>query len=295
LKEGIFQFAGGTLTIGTFSLTFSLSGVVEMIIFSVACYYIIMWIKRTKAWNLLKGAGILMAAYLLARLFRLNNIAHLFESAFSSILIAIIVILQPELRRALEQLGKRNVFQGLLHFGENSGNGLTEASVDAIVRAVTQLGKNKVGALIILERTIELDEYIETGIALNADISSALLEQIFEHNTPLHDGAVIIRDNRIVSATCYLPLSQNTDISKELGTRHRAGLGISEMSDCITIIASEETGYISTAVNGRLNRNITADELRNVLISDVETEMDRSLSTKLRETLKGGRKDEEEN
>lgn len=294
MKDSIFQFSGGTLTIGTFSLTFSLSGVVEMIIFAVASYYIILWIKRTKAWNLLKGAGILVAAYFAARVFRLYNIAHLFESSFGSILIAIIVILQPELRRALEQLGTRNLFKGLFHFGENSGNGLTQESVDAIVRAVSQLGKNKVGALIVLERTIELDEYIETGIMLNADISSALLEQIFEHNTPLHDGAVIIRNNEIVSATCYLPLSENMDISKELGTRHRAGLGISEKSDCITIIASEETGFISVARNGQLTRNISSEDLREMLIDDAESDMDKSLAQKLSESLKGDDEDEED-
>ena len=292
MKESFFQFSGGTLTIGTFNLTFSLSGVVEMIIFSVATYYIIIWFRKTKAWNFLKGLAVLLGAYVLARVFRLNNIAHLFESSLGTMLIAVIVIMQPELRRALEQIGKKNVFSGFLHFGENNGNGLTASSVDAIVRAVAQLGKNKVGALIVLERNIELDEYIETGITLNADISSALLEQIFEHNTPLHDGAVIIRNNEIVSATCYLPLSDDQNISKELGTRHRAGLGISEKSDCITIIASEETGFISVAINGQLSRNITPEKLREILIGDVDLDMDKSLALKLKETLKGGTSNE---
>ena len=132
---------------------------------------------------------------------------------------------------------------------------------------MSSLGRNKVGALIVIERTILLDEYIDTGILLDAAISTALLEQIFEHNTPLHDGAVIIRGNRIVSATCYLPLSQNGGISKELGTRHRAGLGISEVSDCITLIASEETGAISVAMNGELKRDLTPDALREILLS----------------------------
>ncbi|MBQ1378361.1 MAG: DNA integrity scanning protein DisA nucleotide-binding domain protein, partial [Lachnospiraceae bacterium] len=132
-------------------------------------------------------------------------------------------------------------------------------------RAVSQLGRDKVGALIVVERAIDLREYIDTGIQIDARISSALLEQVFEHNTPLHDGAVVIRDNRIVAATCYLPLSKSTDISKNLGTRHRAGLGISEASDAIALIASEETGALSVAMDGRLIHDVTADRIRDIL------------------------------
>lgn len=251
-------------------MTFSVSGVIEMIIFSVVAYYIMLWIKRTKAWNLLKGAAVLLAVYVIAKLTNLDNIAFLFEKMAGSILIAAIIVLQPELRRALEQLGNRNILMGIISSSSETKSGLTAESIDALVRASSVLAQGKVGALIVIERTILLNEYIDTGIELDSTISSSLLEQIFEKNTPLHDGAVIIRNNRIAAATCYLPLSQNTAISKELGTRHRAGLGISEVSDAITIIVSEETGKISLTLDGSLTSDVRPDQLREAL-SDVRT------------------------
>ena len=261
----LFPFLNHTVKIGSFSITFSLAGIVEAIIFAILIYYIIVWIKRTKAWNLLKGAAVLLVVYLLA--VGLTNLTLIFNTLFSSIVLAAIIIFQPEIRRALEQLGENNLFRKVFPKTdpESGSSGLNADSVDAIVYALSMLGKDKVGALIIIERKIDLREYIETGIMLDARISSAMLEQIFEKNTPLHDGAVIIRKNRIVSATCYLPLSNNQAISKELGTRHRAGLGISEVSDCITLIASEETGALSVAEHGVLKRDISIDEIRDIL------------------------------
>ena len=260
--KNFIQFSGGTLTIGSLVLTFSVSGVIEMIIFAIVAYYIMLWIKRTKAWNLLKGAAVLLVVYLLAKLTHLDNIAFLFERMAGSILIAAIVVLQPELRRALEQLGDKNILAGIISSGSDTKTGLTAESIDALVRASGVLAANKVGALIVIERTITLSQYIVSGIKTDAVITSSMLEQIFEKNTPLHDGAVIIRNNRIEAATCYLPISKNNAISKELGTRHRAGLGISEVSDAITIIVSEETGSISIALNGVLTRNVTQEDLR---------------------------------
>jgi len=262
------QINGDTVSFAGVSLTFSISSFVEIIIFSIICYYLILWIKRTKAWSLLKGAGTLLAVYLLSIIFNLDNLSYLFEKLFASLVLAVIVIFQPELRRALEQLGTKNIFKEFLHTNKSHGDnlgGLSDESVKHIVNALEFLGKNKVGALIVVENEVNLDEYVSTGIILDAEISSALLEQIFEHNTPLHDGALIIRNNRILAATCYLPLSQNMNISKELGTRHRAGLGISEVSDCMTLIASEETGNLSYAVNGQLNSKVTVDEITQVL------------------------------
>ena len=287
------QFTGDTLKIGSFSLTFSLSGVIEIIIFAVVSYYIILWIKRTKAWTLLKGAGILLLVFVLAKIFKLNNIVSLFESALGSIVIAAIVILQPELRRALEQLGTKNLITGVFRNNAQVSTRLNGESIDAITRALAILGKNRVGALIVIERNIDLNEYIETGISLDANISSALLEQVFEHNTPLHDGAVIIRNNRIVSATCYLPLSQNTEISKELGTRHRAGLGISEVSDAVTLIASEETGLLSVAINGQLQRDVSTDEIREILLSGDFLRNKEETAEEAADKRKEGLKDEE--
>ena len=267
MLDKLFHFSGWSFKIGPFNFTFSISGIIEIIIFAVLIYYIIKWVKKTKAWNLLKGVLVLIAAYIVAWGLGLNNLTYLFNILFSSILIAIIVIFQPEIRKALEQLGEKNPIGKIL-----KGNGKNEAqtelsadSVDKIVLAMSALGKDKVGALVVLERDINLDEYVKTGISLDADISSALLEQIFVHNTPLHDGAVIIRGNKIVAATCYLPLSENDSLAKDLGTRHRAGVGISEVSDAITIIASEETGNLSIAVHGELRRKVTGEEIRDVL------------------------------
>ncbi len=270
MRNSFIQFAGSTLTIGDFNITITWSSVIEMLIFSLLTYFVIRWIKRTKAWVLLRGAAVLVLLYIIARILRLNTIIYIFKNVVSSLFLAIVIILQPEIRAALEHLGTTSFLPGILQFSSEknrNSTGLSSNSIDAIVRAMSALGRNKVGALIVIERNILLNEYIDTGIALDATISTALLEQIFEHNTPLHDGAVIIRGNRIVSATCYLPLSQNSDISKELGTRHRAGLGISEVSDCITLIASEETGALSVAMNGELKRDLTPDAIREILLS----------------------------
>lgn len=270
MLKSFIQFAGSTLTIGDFSITFTWSSIIEMLIFSLLTYFIIRWIKRTKAWVLLKGAAVLAVIYIIARILQLNTIVYIFKNIVGSLFLMIVIILQPEIRSALEHLGTTSFLPDILPFSSEKNKdatGLSSGSIDAIVRAMSALGRNKVGALIVIERTILLTEYIDTGIMLDASISTALLEQIFEHNTPLHDGAVIIRGNRIISATCYLPLSQNGDISKELGTRHRAGLGISEVSDCITLIASEETGALSVAMNGELKRDLTADAVREILLS----------------------------
>ena len=267
------------IKIGSLNLTLSVPGVIEILLFTVLSYYIIIWIKRTKAWTLLKGVLVLVGFYLIAKFLGLNNVAYLFETSVGSIVIAAIVIFQPELRKALERLGERKMFRGFL--GSVESTGLNSQSIDSIVRAISQLGNDKIGALIVVERSIDLEEYINTGIRIDAMISTALLEQIFEHNTPLHDGAVIIRDNRIVAATCYLPLSQATNISKQLGTRHRAGLGLSEATDAIVLIASEETGALSIAMDGRLQHGVSADQIRETL-SDVrfskEEERDNPIS-----------------
>lgn len=214
----------------------------------------------------MKGVGVLIAVFLLAYVLGLKNLTFLFKILFNSLIVAIIVIFQPEIRKALSELGEKNPIGKIIKGQEKVGESELNADViDDIISALSELGKDKVGALIILERKVLLDDVIKTGIPINADISSALLQQLFVHNTPLHDGAVVIRQNRIVAATCYLPLSQNQEISKELGTRHRAGLGVSEASDCIALIASEETGNLSMAVNGVLQRNVSTAEIRDLL------------------------------
>ena len=272
-------------------LNIRLSDIVEILILAFVVYNIILWFKRTQAWLLLKGIIVLVAVYALASLFRLNNITFLFERAMDAFLVAVIVIFQPELRRALEQLGKRNILSGLIPFDDSKDKNerFSNETVDAIIRATFELGRAKTGALIVIEQNILLEEYINTSSILDAEVSAPLLVQIFEHNTPLHDGAVVIRGDKIVAATCYLPLSNNMNISKELGTRHRAGLGISEVTDSVTIIASEETGAVSLAVGGELFRNIDSDKLRAKLLFMQKNTYD----IKRFKLWKGKRKDEE--
>ena len=273
MLDKLFQWNGWSFKIGPLSFTLSITGIIEIIIFIILIYYLIRWFQRTKAWNLLKGLAVLGGVYIVAAVLGLNNLTFVFKTLFSSIILAFIVIFQPEIRRALERLGTNNLIQklipGLKLKDEESD--LSAESIEAIVHAMTSMSRSHVGALIVIERKIMLDEYVTTGITLDAAISHALLEQIFEKNTPLHDGAVIIRENRIVAATCYLPLSQETGISKELGTRHRAALGISEVSDCIALVASEETGQLSLAVNGKLSRNLSEQELLDFLAGTRET------------------------
>ena len=247
------------LTIPEFTITDAL----EILIIAFAFYHIILWIKDTRAWVLLKGMIILGIIFLVALVLEMNVVLWVFQNAMVVGIVALIVIFQPELRNALEQLGRKNILSSLPFENQKSRNErYTEESIKGIIKAVYDMAKVKTGALIVVERNIQCREHERTGIPVDAEISSQLLVNIFEHNTPLHDGAVIIRDNRIVAATCYLPLSNNLLVSKELGTRHRAGLGISEISDSLTIIVSEETGYVSLARDGKLYRKIYADTLQ---------------------------------
>ena len=241
--------------------------VFEIIILGIMIYYVLLWIKKNRAWSLLKGILFLLLFTVLASTFHMTTISWILEKFFGIGLIAVVVLFQPELRKALEQLGRRGLPVSLFNFEEKTDDmRFSNRTIDAIVQSTFEMGRAKTGALIVIEQEQPLNEYAGTGIPLDAEVSSQLLVQIFEHNTPLHDGAVIIRGNRIVAATCYLPLSDNMEISKELGTRHRAGIGISEVSDSLTIIASEETGTISLAVGGELIRDLDSDSLRNKLL-----------------------------
>jgi diadenylate cyclase len=230
-------------------------------------YYIILWFKKTKAWTLMKGIIIILMVMLTALVFDLKVISAILQSCFSVGIIAIIILFQPELRRALEQLGRKRIIQGVFSFDDHRKDlHFSDESLDAIIEACYEMGAHCTGALIVMENETPLGEYEKTGIPLDAHITSQLLIQIFEKNTPLHDGAIIIRYDRIVAATCYLPVSANMQISKSLGTRHRAGLGISEVSDSVTIIVSEETGKVSLAIGGEILRGVGKEELRRQLV-----------------------------
>lgn len=245
----------------------SVIDLLEIVILAFVIYHVALWIKNTRAWTLLKGIIVLLACYVIAYILGMNVIVWIFERTISIGITALMIVFQPELRRALEELGQKKIVSTLIPFDDtrNQNERFSERSINEIVKATVEMAKAKTGALIIMEKDIDLSEYERTGIELDSTISSQLLVNIFEHNTPLHDGAVIIRGDRIVSATCYLPLSDNMGLSKELGTRHRAGVGISEVTDSLTIIVSEETGRISVAVGGKLLRNIDGELLRKKL------------------------------
>ena len=240
--------------------------VIEILIITVLVYEIMLWIKNTKAWMLLRGIIMLGVFILLAWIFQMHTILFLAAQSINVLAIAAVVVFQPELRRALEKLGEKKLLVGINPFDRNRENErFSDETADSIVRACYEMGKVCTGALIVVEQAIRLNEYEMTGIELDCKVSSQVLINIFEHNTPLHDGAVIIRGDRITSATCYLPLSDNMSISKDLGTRHRAALRMSEVCDALVIVVSEETGLVSAASGGRLTRGIKREELREML------------------------------
>ena len=247
---------------------FGITDIIEIIIISVAVYHVIKWVQLTRAWTLFKGVLLLLLFALMAEVFQLDTISYIMSRSLGVGIIAVIIIFQPELRRALEQLGRRNFFTNFNFFGEfeEENEVFSEKTVGEIVRACYEMGRVKTGALIVIEHQVALGDYERTGITVDGLVSSQLLINIFEKNTPLHDGAVIIRGNRVVSATCYLPLTESLEVGKDLGTRHRAALGISEVSDSVTIIVSEETGMVSLAKDGRLYRSLEREELQKKML-----------------------------
>lgn len=247
------------------NLTITWVDVVEILIISFLVYHVLIWIKSTRAWNLFKGIMVILIFVLLAAFFQMSTILWLAENTLGVGVIALVIIFQPELRTALENIGGKNILGDLIVFNKTVEEKFSNHTIDELIKAVFAMGKVKTGALIVIEDEIVLDEYIRTGIDVDAIVSSQLLINIFEKNTPLHDGAIILRGDRIVSATCYLPLSDSLSLSKELGTRHRAAVGISEVSDSLTIIVSEETGRVSMAYRGEIFRNLDADGLREKL------------------------------
>jgi diadenylate cyclase len=248
--------------------TIRFSDILEVFIIAFLVYHILVWAKNTRLWSLLKGVIVILVFILVCALLNMSTILWIVERVFSIAIIAIVVILQPELRKALEELGRKNFLSNVLSLGDSKVEGrFSDKTLNEITRACVEMAKVKTGALIVIERNHPLTEYERTGIDVDAIVTSQLLINIFEHNTPLHDGAVIIRGDRVTSATCYLPLSDNMMLSKELGTRHRAGVGMSEETDAMVIIVSEETGKISIAYKGNLERGLTVEEVEERLTS----------------------------
>ncbi len=246
------------------SITFTLTDALEIVVLACLIYRILLWIKNTRAWTLLKGILLIVFFVSVVYILKMNTLIYLVERGLSIAIIAVIVVFQPEIRRVLEQLGETKLITGLLPIDNvrTVSQLFSDKTINELVRGTVEMAKAKTGALIVIEQNETLEEYERTGIRVDALVSSQLLINIFEHNTPLHDGAVIMRGDRVTAATCYLPLSSNMTLSKELGTRHRAGVGISEVTDSFTIIVSEETGAISIAYKGELERQVSPERLK---------------------------------
>ena len=267
--------------------------ILEIALISFFIYQFMVWIKFTRAYTLLKGILIVLLFILFAYVLKMNTILWIIKNLSTILLTSVVVIFQPELRKMLEQLGQKKFMASIfpLDAGKEVQERFTDKTINELVKACFDMGEVRTGALIVIEQNIRLSEYERTGINVDAVLTSQLLINIL-NIIPLHDGAVLVRGNRIVAATCYLPLSDNMELSKQLGTRHRAGVGISEVSDSLTIIVSEETGQVSMAQNGQLSRGLTSAELRSALIKAQNKKV--VTNSKLRHLLKGRMRHEED-
>ena len=243
----------------------SVIDIIEIAIISFLTFRIILWLRSTKAWSMLKGVAVIIIFIFIAYILNMRTILWIVKRLVDVGLIAFVILLQPEIRRALEKLGVRFFKTGGLFKNNDSYQRFSQQSIFEIVNATYDMASVKTGALIVLSQEISLDEYIKTGIQIDGKISSGLLINTFEKDTPLHDGAVIIEGDRLVCATAYLPLSQNQNVSKELGTRHRAALGMAEETDAFVIVVSEETGKVAVACGGMIKRNVERETLYHML------------------------------
>ena len=253
-----------------------ISDIIDIIIVAAVIFGVIRLVMATRAAQLVAGVVALIIASRLVDWLQLNAISYLLSQTLQVGIIAIIVMFQPELRRALEKIGNTATNASQIF----SSTDELEEMADAICESASYMSEHKIGAIIILERGTKLGEIMKTGTMLNANISPQLLTNIFMSNTPLHDGATIISGGRIKAAACFLPLTQNNSFSKELGTRHRAAIGISEVADCISIVVSEETGKISIATDGDLRRNITVPKLKETIIKALGSDDNQKLTQK---------------
>lgn len=261
--------------------------ILDILIVAAVLYKLIIIIRGTRAVQLIQGLAVIFIASAASRWLGLYTINWLLRNTITVVLVALPVVFQPELRRALEQLGRGKILTEPIPFFTKDDDKDIEGRVKSIVQAVFKLAQDKTGALIVIERKTGLNDFIETGVLINGLVSTELLGNIFVPNTPLHDGALIIKGDRIIAAGCFLPLTENPAISKNLGTRHRAALGLSEQSDALIIVISEETGIVSLAENGRLQRFIEEDYLREILVKTYQPKDFRSLYFKKWRDTKG--------
>lgn len=257
---------------------FGIFPLIDIFVVSYIFYKGYTLIKETRAEQLLKGIILIFLLIPISELFNLTMLNWILQKTITISVISIVIIFQPEIRKALEHIGRTSFVDKIIYEDEEIMNNV----INEIVTAVEELAKEKTGALIVIEQKVGLSDIINTGTKIGAVVSSALLQNIFVVNTPLHDGATIIRNDRIIAAGCFLPLTNNDKLNKQLGTRHRAGIGVTEVTDCLTIIVSEETGVISLAVNGRLLRNYDKDKLRTVLVKIMKSRQNKKISFKER-------------
>lgn len=264
------------LYLKSFFQVLKLTDIIDIFLIALIVYQLLKILKETRAMQLVKGIFILFLILQISSWAHLTTLNYLLRNAMQVGMFAIVVIFQPELRNLLEKMGRSNVGRLIdVATGKNTTSDDDDYAISEIVAAASNMSSTKTGALIVIERETKLGDVIRTGTLLDAEVSSALLENIFFPKTPLHDGAVIIRGDRIHTAGCFLPLTSNTNLSRDLGTRHRAALGISEASDAIVVIVSEETGKISIAVNGSLTRNLTDASLKTALGKALAKKTDR--------------------
>ncbi|MDQ1910832.1 diadenylate cyclase CdaA [Paenibacillus sp. GD4] len=243
-----------------------ITDIIDIIIVSYVIYKMILLVRGTRAIQLLKGILVVVVTWALSSWFKLNTLQWMMNQMFTFGLVGVFIIFQPELRRALEQLGRGTLFSRTTVEEDQEIN----RRINEVLKAVNYMSRRKIGALMVFERETGLTDYIESGISIESHISSELLINIFIPNTPLHDGAVIMRKHQLMAAGCYLPLSENPFISKELGTRHRAAIGMSEVSDALCVIVSEETGQVSLALNGHILRDVKEDTLLAKLFEELK-------------------------
>lgn len=247
---------------------FYISSILDVLIVAYLIYKLLDIIQDTRAWQLIRGMLIILVLAGLSKLLGLTTISYIFDNVITVTAISLVVLFQPEIRRALEQLGKKNIFNSIF-FDEQKNLIKTTAVIEEILKAVNRLSKSYTGALIVIEQGVTIEDIAKSGVILDSLVTAELIENIFTPNTPLHDGAIIIREDKIRAAACFLPLTDNPDIGRNLGTRHRAAIGISEVCDCIVVVVSEESGGISFVRNGSLIPNLEVDTLRKILSTNM--------------------------
>lgn len=291
-----FKYIWNSFIVLFFSTDNFIFAIIDILIVTFIVYKIIQFMHQTRAEQLIKGIVIFFAVYFIAQLFHLNALKWLVSAVTVNILVVVVVLFQPELRGILEKLGRSGITSLTIAKNPNKNNIETLDGIEDICAAADSMQKTKTGALIIIERKTMLNEIAHTGTVIDAKVSVNLINNIFFKNSPLHDGAMVIRDNRVYAASCILPLTQNFDIDSALGTRHRAAIGVSEISDAVVVVVSEETGNISVAIGGRLRRNFTKEllktELSNLLIEKTENVQENKMKKLFRK--KGGSGNEKE-